>query len=1043
MVMKTKITLFTVLFLIINIIFLAAPVTFAIQVQQPPKLKADAPTAIQLAEDSPAIYVDLYDIYDEEVGSLSFTLWIGFKWAATFDNDIFKATLKSNDTLEIIPIENMFGIDTLTINATNSFSLSTEHNLTITITPVNDPPVIEMIGNIMVTGISGIKIFVYQNEWFNATVKASDVDGDTLVFLDNATLFDINYLTGNISFKPTQTEVGNFFVNITVSDINGSNCEDSVDVLFTVLNVNDPPTAVINNPENGSILYVEEYNVFIGEGEDPDLPFGDKLSFSWSSNIDGFLGESSELEVNYMSPGEHQITLNVKDVGGLFDEATITVIVKWSRWDPLYNIELYSEDSALILRQAEMGSRELMVYNYGPGKDNISFEIKKNMGFNGSVELEFDNVTLRSMTSTSFQVNITASQECKIGFYPIEICSKSSLNKRDNNTDDNNGSSGGKKDNSNKYPYDDYTYGYEGRITIRVYVISNDPKDNDKQADMPTWEVGYQWDYTAPSGYDVPYSNIMNGTMTMEITNEATVDVNDNDYEVYVMRVQSDMDIEMTDPNYGMGDIDVNLSGVGYFRKSDLATVMHEMKYEYTMKMFGETNSYGNKIKTTHDPPLDDYDFPIKPGEQWIVETKIREESSNMYSENGYDKSYTDSRTETNRETISYICLGTESLTTPAGTFETFLITEFERKSEYVYDWEDDSRGSRTRQIYDESSSEFAIDYYSPEVGYTVKQVSYGIMYDYDYINNTELIEWKETFAIELLSYSLESSTVEPEPFTNTTTDSDDDGIPDIWEETYGVDDPKDDFDNDGFSNLDEYQKGTDPTNSNDNPDEPIDSDADGLPDSWERNFGLDPNDPSDADTDLDNDNFPNLNEYNSLTSPINPDEFPEETDDSDSGAQSDIDTNTIDGIGMLYILVFLSILIILILFALAYRRRKKGHRARYPYGEEFRLPSPVAAPGRGPDSPGTESIQQSPETTKPPEKYDPNRPNQPRNPNEPTYNYYNAPPAPRATEYPRQPHQPEPAKQYQHNAPGTPGYNPPPQYNPPPTYTSNRIRNP
>jgi len=1042
--MKTKLTLFTALLLIINITFLVSLATFAVQVQQPPRLKANAPTTVRLVEDSLAIYVDLYDIYDEEVGSLTFSLWTGTTWGPKFDNNIFTATLKSNDTLEIIPIENMFGTDKITINATNSFSLSTEYNLTVTVTPVNDAPVIEMIGNIMVKGISGIKIFLYQNEWFNATVKASDVDGDTLVFLDNATLFDINYLTGVISFKPKQTDVGNILVNITVSDINGSNCEDSVDVLFTILNVNDPPTAVINNPANGSILYVEEYNVFIGEGEDPDLPFGDKLSFSWSSNIDGSLGEDPNLEVYYLSPGEHKITLNVTDIGGLSDEATITVTVKWSRWDPLYNIELYSEDSALILGQGEMGSRELMVSNYGPGKDNISFEIKKNMGFNGSVELEFDNITLRSMTSKSFQVNITASQECKIGFYPIEICSKSSLNKKDNDSDDNNDSSADKKDEKNKYPEDDYTYGYEGRITIRVYVISNDPKDNDKQADKPTWAVGYQWDYAISSDYDEFYLSSMNGTMTMKITKEATVDVNDNDYEVYVMKVQSDLEILMLDPNYGMGDIDINLSGAGYFRKSDLGTVMHEMKYEYTMKMFGQKNSYGNKIKTTYDPPLDDYDFPIKPGEQWRVETKTREQSSDMYSENGYDKSYTQSRTEIKRETISYICLGTESLTTPAGTFETFLITEFERKSEYVYDWEDDYRGSRTRQIYDESASEFTIDYYCPEVGYNIKQISYDIVYDYDYINDTELMEWKETFGLELISYSLESSTVEPEPFTNTTTDSDNDGIPDIWEETYGVDEPEDDFDNDGFSNIDEYQKGTDPTNSNDNPDAPIDSDGDGLPDSWERDFGLDPNDPSDAEADLDNDNFPNLKEYNSLTSPLNPDEFPDETDDTDSGSQSDIDSNKIDGIGMLYILIFLSILIILILFALAYRRRKKGHRARYPYGDEFRLPSPMAAPSGGPGTgSGTESIPPASETTKQPEKYDPNRPNQPRNRNEPAYNYYNAqPPAPRATEYPRQPHQPERGRTY-HNVPSTPGYYPPPPYSPPNTYPSNRIRNP
>ena len=87
---------------------------------------------------------------------------------------------------------------------------------------------------------------------YNVTVTASDADDDTVIFLDNTTLFDINYLAGNISFKPAHDEVGNSYVKITASDINGSNCEDWVNIKFTILDVNDPPVAKIDYPENGS-----------------------------------------------------------------------------------------------------------------------------------------------------------------------------------------------------------------------------------------------------------------------------------------------------------------------------------------------------------------------------------------------------------------------------------------------------------------------------------------------------------------------------------------------------------------------------------------------------------------------------------------------------------------------------------------------------------------------------------------------------------------------------------------------------------------------
>ena len=41
-----------------------------------------------------------------------------------------------------------------------------------------------------------------------------------------------------------------------------------------------------------------------------------------------------------------------------------------------------------------------------------------------------------------------------------------------------------------------------------------------------------------------------------------------------------------------------------------------------------------------------------------------------------------------------------------------------------------------------------------------------------------------------------------------------------------------------------------------------LDADKDGLPDSWEQRYGLNPNDPSDAEKDKDGDGFTNLEEY-------------------------------------------------------------------------------------------------------------------------------------------------------------------------------------
>ncbi len=59
---------------------------------------------------------------------------------------------------------------------------------------------------------------------------------------------------------------------------------------------------------------------------------------------------------------------------------------------------------------------------------------------------------------------------------------------------------------------------------------------------------------------------------------------------------------------------------------------------------------------------------------------------------------------------------------------------------------------------------------------------------------------------------------------------------------------------------------------------EPVgdDQDADGMPDDWETEHGLDPGDPADADQDLDGDGFTNLEEFRAGTDPTDETSHPE-----------------------------------------------------------------------------------------------------------------------------------------------------------------------
>ena len=118
------------------------------------------------------------------------------------------------------------------------------------------------------------------------------------------------------------------------------------------------------------------------------------------------------------------------------------------------------------------------------------------------------------------------------------------------------------------------------------------------------------------------------------------------------------------------------------------------------------------------------------------------------------------------------------------------------------------------------------------------------------------------------------------------TTDTDEDGLLDEWEDRYGLDKedgtgdngPDGDPDGDGLTNRDEQRYGTDPTKS--------DTDADGLSDEAEIfKTRTDPNDPDsdssatvadeannsvlDADEDLDGDGFTNAQEITDGTDPL------------------------------------------------------------------------------------------------------------------------------------------------------------------------------
>ena len=117
----------------------------------------------------------------------------------------------------------------------------------------------------------------------------------------------------------------------------------------------------------------------------------------------------------------------------------------------------------------------------------------------------------------------------------------------------------------------------------------------------------------------------------------------------------------------------------------------------------------------------------------------------------------------------------------------------------------------------------------------------------------------------------------------NADPDSDNDGMPDVYEIAVGLDptvnDAAGDLDNDGLTNLQDYQNGTSAsvadTDQDGTPDNQEtgggDADGDSIPDAWEQENNTDPY-FSNAAADYDNDALNNLGEYQQQSDPRDPD---------------------------------------------------------------------------------------------------------------------------------------------------------------------------
>ncbi len=200
----------------------------------------------------------------------------------------------------------------ITVVDNTSRQTSAIFNLTIII---NQPPVFTKCENIT----------TYENNNTFVEVEYFDPEGDNISVSDNSTLFTIakvNNTYASATFTPTNDDVGNHTVNITLTD--SWNSSSSCLMAIEIIDVNNPP--VLQEIESPQELRINKSYYLKVNATDAD---DDPLNFSDNSTVIN-ISETGIINITNVSipVGDYLVNISVCDPYGLCDWQNVIFSVK-------------------------------------------------------------------------------------------------------------------------------------------------------------------------------------------------------------------------------------------------------------------------------------------------------------------------------------------------------------------------------------------------------------------------------------------------------------------------------------------------------------------------------------------------------------------------------------------------------------------------------------------------------------------------------------------------------------------------------------------
>ncbi len=233
-------------------------------------------------------------------------------FTATGNSSIKIVINQTTGNVSFQPAKDFFGTETVYFIVSDGYNTTQSNPVTLTVTNVNDPPVIIPIG----------PQTAYEYATLAIKVNATDADNDALTFSDNSTLFTIN-TDGLINYTAAEGDAGAYVINISVTD--GT---ESDSFLFNLTVVDNKPPRI----NNYSTQYLTENIAYqlIVEATDEN---NDTITFASNSSVFSISQYNSTAGIIQLTPtnddvGNYSVLITATDEHGASNTTTLYFVVE-------------------------------------------------------------------------------------------------------------------------------------------------------------------------------------------------------------------------------------------------------------------------------------------------------------------------------------------------------------------------------------------------------------------------------------------------------------------------------------------------------------------------------------------------------------------------------------------------------------------------------------------------------------------------------------------------------------------------------------------